>query len=160
MEFVYLGYFFDHGKNQFQNMLHVSQTNSKSSSQFVCAFFKNVFTRRSCNCQCDGPHCLMGEKLNSFTKSFFLRIAKIRTRSKWSWLETQWYLTACPNKDGPEAASSLGHLFLNNRDKTSKQIRFRDKDGEWLLVVGWWHNCVTALQRPFKPSIGNFTFFN
>ena len=118
-------------------LINQSQTNSKSTSQFVCAFLKNVFTRRSCNCQCDGPHCLMGEKLNSFTVKIFLRIVKIRRRFKWSWLGTQWYLTACPNKDGPEAASSLGHLFFNNRDKDmeTKKISWHRW---WVVMVMTW----------------------
>ena len=90
----------------------------------------------------------MGEKLNSFTVKIFLRIVKIRRRFKWSWLGTQWYLTACPNKDGSKAASSLGHLFFNNRDKDmeTKKISW----GEWQW---WWHDCVAKLIAILlKPS--------
>ena len=79
----------------------------------------------------------MGEKLNSFTVKIFLRIVKIRRRFKWSWLGTQWYLTTCPNKDGSKAASSLGHLFLNNRDKDmeTKKISWH---GWWVVMVVTW----------------------
>ena len=73
----------DHSQNSLHNMFHRnsrlilinrSQTNFKSTSQFVCAFLRNMFTRRSCSCQCDGPHCLMRGKLYSFTLKYFLRI--------------------------------------------------------------------------------------